>query len=102
LKVIVERHGTLGRGEDDRTGDELFLRDAGKLRSRGLLLRHGHVARGLRETGELNVRDLGRVHPEAVHVHAVDGARIGHRLVPSVVERPRIGCAHRELTSRDP
>jgi hypothetical protein len=75
-RVRVERHRGARRGENGRPRDELFRRHGRDVLGEWVALRDGEVIGGAHEPGELRIRDLGRVHPETVHVDAVDGTSI--------------------------
>ena len=74
--MVIQRHGMIRRRKDDRAGDQILGRRTGKLLRGRLALRNGHVAGCLHEAGELLVGYIGLIHPEAIHIDAMDGACI--------------------------
>ena len=102
LEIIVQRHGLRRRREDRGAGDEILRRRGGEFFLRRLLLGDGDVAGGLDEFLELLVGHLRRVHPEAVHINAVNGQRVA-RDARQAAQRFAGGvAAHRELAAGNP
>ena len=71
LEMIVERHG-MSVGAKTTEPATRFSAERRKILRARRSFGHRNIARGLHERGELVVGDVGRVHPEAVHVDAVD------------------------------
>ncbi len=92
LVDVPQVDGAGGHREDERAGDEVLGRRARKVRRVERPLGDRDVAGVLDEHGELTVRRLEPVDPEAVDRDAVGG-----RLLRVVV----VG-AHQELSRRDP
>ena len=93
LEWVVDRHGMVGRREDDRSGDQGLGRHAGKVGRARRPLGHGDVPGGRHERRELRVGDLGAVHPEAVDVGPMDRPRVGGGLHPDGVVHVGGSCA---------
>ncbi len=79
-----------GRREHDRAGHEILRRRAGKVLGARRALGDRHVPGGLDELRELLVGHLGRVHPEAVHVDAMNRPGIGRGLHADHVHAGRL------------
>ena len=101
-RVRIEGDRLRRRLEHDRAGAEILGRRARDLLRRRRAFSDGHVAGRAHEPGELGVRDLGVVHEEPVHVDAVDGTRVVHRLGAALGMHAWIHGAHRELSARNP
>ena len=74
LEKIVQRHGFLRGREDRGAGHQIFRRRGGKLLLRRRDLGDRPVAGGLDEFRKLRVGHIVLVHPETVHIDAMDRA----------------------------
>jgi hypothetical protein len=100
--MVVERHWMIGWRKNDGSGHQIFGWSTGKIFRARLPLRHGQVTCLLYEPGKLFVRHVSFVYPEAIHIHAVDGARINRSVHANFIDGRWIHCAHGKLTARDP
>ena len=92
----------VGRREDDGARDEVLRRRARKILGTRRALRDRHILGGLDELCKLRVGDLGRVHPKAIHVNAVERPRVSRGLHPDVVHARLFGGAHGKLAAGNP
>jgi len=79
LVGIIQGNGSRGGGENHRASDEILRRRGGKLFFGRRAFGDRDVAGRLHEFLELRIRDIRRVHPEAIDIHAVYGKRVGDR-----------------------
>src|SRR5271169_2899087 len=99
---VVKRHGMSWRRKNVATGVQIFEKNARKLLRGRSALRDGHITFCLHESGKLFVSHISFVHPETVHVYAVDGACIGGCLHPYFIGGWWIQRPHGKFTARNP
>src|SRR4029077_8779228 len=102
LEMVVERYGMVGWRKNDGTGDQILGRSTGKLLRGRLPFRDSHVTGCLNEPGKLLVGHIGLIHPEAIHIHPVEGACIVRSVHGHLISGGWIHCAHRKLTAGNP
>src|SRR5262249_44421513 len=83
-------------------GNQIFRGSIGKIFGARGLLGNRYVTGRLDKGRELFVRHFRLVHPETVHVDAVNGARVGHGVWPAAQRRARIVATHREFPPGNP
>ena len=74
--MIVQRNFMIRRRENNRAGDEVFSWRGRKFFLGWRPFRNRDIAGRLNEFLELLVRDRGSIHPESVHAHTVNRARV--------------------------
>jgi len=79
LVGIIQGNGSRGGGENHRASDEILRGRGGEFLFGRRAFRDRDVAGGLHEFHELGVRDIRRVHPEAIDIDAVYRKGVGNR-----------------------
>src|SRR5262249_31293546 len=102
LEMIVEGHGLKSGGENRRAGHQILRRGSREFFFSWFAFGDGDVTCGPDEFPELRVGDFSRIHPEAIHVDAMNGSGVAHGVRTAADGASRIVTAHREFTSGNP